>query len=675
MSNSTETDPLEDEYVGYAKQGGNIVMIIISILGIIINSIFSIDYLRNIISIKNRNNAGISAVEKILCMIAIVETFISVFWLVNNIQMTDLKEDSHCKVIAHFEIFLNLFDWLILSTSLYQIKIILLNPQEILESGKRVYKYIIGCFIISVLSLALSIPSDIGGLSPMLTCFLNLDDLQEAYQYILAWLIICIPLFCFGFGGYQVYLIMKSNQYKNDKNNREFFIEYSYFVITYIFSSILLILTYVIHYIIHRVDPDNEQSGSYKAFIAFVTFLTCSTPLIVGIIRYYRTGLLKKIFKLCKRKRQNLIQENDDDEELIDLDETVEENRMFNLEKKILEKLIIKYFTAVSFALGKSKYMDEEGEQKEKSEKYLIEEHQDYRINKDEILKDMDLSLNDDIKVLGEANIDIEVTEYNSTLFKKLRQLEGLNEDKIIAMFQPKKGTNQLIHQVKDTLYINSSNKLLMLKKIGREQIYFFQRNILPYLYEYFVNHPNSLICRVFGFYKIKIEQGEDKYMALIYNINESLDSNFLNDNDNDIKYMKLSESEFKKNIIGAKSLDLGIQHIATNPKINLDANLTNENKKKSFKLSLSEPESEKLDKIIISDAEFLASKNINGYHYIVFERKIRDNNTNLLNMSYDSKDENDKNEVNSPITKEIKKYIFNSNKPNTIYCICINGI
>ena len=168
----------------------------------------------------------------------------------------------------------------------------------------------------------------------MLTCFLNLDDLQEAYQYILAWLIICIPLFCFGFGGYQVYLIMKSNQYKNDKNNREFFIEYSYFVITYIFSSILLILTYVIHYIIHRVDPDNEQSGSYKAFIAFVTFLTCSTPLIVGIIRYYRTGLLKKIFKLCKRKRQNLIQENDDDEELIDLNETVEENRMFNLEKK-----------------------------------------------------------------------------------------------------------------------------------------------------------------------------------------------------------------------------------------------------------------------------------------------------------------------------------------------------
>ena len=676
MNNSTD-DPLKDEYVGYAKQGGNIVMIIISILGIIINSIFSIDYLKNIISIKNRNNAGISAVEKILCMIAIVETFISVFWLVNNIEMNNLTDDSHCQIIAHFEIFLNLFDWLILSTSLYQIKIILLNPQEILESGRRVYKYIIGCLIVSVASLALSIPAKVGGRSPMLTCFLNLDDLKYPYQYILSWLIICIPLFCFGFGGYQVYLIMKSNQYKNDKNNREFFIEYSYFVITYIFSSIILILTYVIHYIIHRVDHDNLESNSYKVFIAFVTFLTCSTPLIVGVIRYYRTGLLKKIFKLCKRKRQNLIQE--DDEELIDLDEVVEENRMFNLEKKILEKLIIKYFTAVSFALGKSKYIDEEGEQKEKNEKYLIEEHQDYRINKDEILKDMDLSLNDDIKVLGEANIDIEVTEYNSTLFKKLRQLEGLNEDKIIAMFQPKKGTNQLIHQVKDTLYINSSNKLLMLKKVGREQIYFFQRNILPYLYDYFVNHPNSLICRVFGFYRIKIEQGEDKYMALIYNINESLDSNCEKNNNIDIKYMKLSESEFKKNIfIGSKQVDLGIQHISTQPKINLDTTVINENKKKaSFKLSLSEFESEKLNKIIISDAEFLTSKNINGYHYMIFKRKIREDDLNLSNMSFESiKDENDKNSNGTKsVAIEIKKYVFNSNKANTIYCICINGI
>ena len=197
-------------------------------------------------------------------------------------------------------------------------------------------------------------------------------------------------------------------QYKNDKNNREFFIEYSYFVITYIISSILLIVVYVINYIVIKVNYEGLKNNWYKGFISVVTFLTCSTPLIVGVIRYYRTGLLKKIFGFCRKRRanNNLIEDNDEEEQqLVEIDERI-----------ILEKLIIKYFTAVSFALGKSKYKEEENVQDEKDEKTLLEEKKDYIINREEILKDLDLSLNDDIKVLGEANIDIEVTEYNSTI-------------------------------------------------------------------------------------------------------------------------------------------------------------------------------------------------------------------------------------------------------------------
>ena len=77
---------IEDNYVGYAGEAGNVILIIISIIGIIINLIFSVDYSKNIITIKNRNNAGISTVEKILCFIAIIETFISIFWMVNNLK-------------------------------------------------------------------------------------------------------------------------------------------------------------------------------------------------------------------------------------------------------------------------------------------------------------------------------------------------------------------------------------------------------------------------------------------------------------------------------------------------------------------------------------------------------------------------------------------------------------
>ena len=412
--------------------------------------------------------------------------------------------------------------------------------------------------------------------------------------------------------------------------------------------------------------------------MALVTFLTCSTPLIVGVIRYYRTGLLKRLCKLCqKKKRSGLIDEND--EELIDVDdESVEGGRMFNMEKKMLEKLIVKYFTAVSFALGKSKYNESEGDGEEKTEKITEREYSNYKINRSEILKDLDLSLNEDIKVLGEANIDIEVTEYNSSLFKKLRQLEGLNEDKIIEMFQPKRGTNQLIHQIQDSFYINSSNKLLMLKKIKREQILFFQKNILPSLYEYFVNNPNSLICRIFGFFRIKIEEQDEIYMALIYNIHESIGGKWSNDEEN-IKKMKLTENEFKSNIvIGSSSNDLSIRNMSTNfAKMKLDNTTFYEpNKKTSFKLALSEYENDKLIKIVNNDTKFLMQKGINNYKYMIFEKKLKGIGNNPLNISIDEDNKDQKDDTNNvKIMNEIKKYIFNSNKPNAIYCICINGV
>ena len=509
-------------YVGYGTFGINLVLIFISIFGIIINSFFVFNYLKKIISIKNKSNLGISAMEKVLCMIAMVETLISVCWLLNNLFIQDtekmLKKNYclYCKLIAHIEIFLYLFDWMILSTSLYQIKIILLNPQQILESGKRVIKYVLISLGISLVSFLFSIPANFGGVSPMLTCFINVKGLNSPYKHAFFWIFFSLPLLCFAFGGYQIYLIKTSSQYKNEKKNRELYTEYSYFVVTYIIFSLILIMSYIL----------SKVSDVINGFQLVFTMLSCSNPLIVGLIRIFRTGLIKNV---CKRKQRNII--NEEENKLLDDNEN-ENNagRIFLLEKKILENLIVKYFTAISYVLGKSKYMFDEGEEDQqtaetKEPEFDLNEHVDYKITKSEILKDLDLAINEDIKVLEESNFDIDLTEYNPSTFKKLRELEGFNEDKIISMFQPKKGTNQLINRVKDTLYINSVNKLLMLKKIKREQLMFFQRNLLPDLYNYFVNHPNSLICRVFGLYKIKIDQGQEEYLALMYNTNESLEN------------------------------------------------------------------------------------------------------------------------------------------------------
>ena len=455
----------------------------------------------------------------------------------------------------------------------------------------------------------------------MLTCFINIQNLKgNALRQSFFWLFFSLPLICFVFGGIQICIITSSIQYKNDK---QLFKEYSYFIITYIFFSVLLIICYIVNYFKIELISDNI----YNVYIMITTFLSCSTPLLVGIFRVYRTGFIQSLFSKKPPIQMRLLEE----------DEANEGGRMYNMEKKLLEKLIIKYFIAVSYALGKSKY-DEEGEEGkivEESETFEPNERSEYIITKSNILKDLDLAINEDIKVLEEPNIDIVVTEYNSSVFKKIRKLEDLNEDKIISMFQPKKGTNQLIKKIKETIYINSTNKLLMLKQIKKENFLFYQRNILKDLYEHFVNHKNSLICRVFGLYKINIDHTEDVYMALMYNINESLETveniNLLSSK-NEVRQMKLNESQLKRNIIiDSKQNKNNMRNFTIDiPKSNFDGSFivgyahTNTNtNNKLFKINLTDYENEKLINIISQDTEFLRNRNVYGFSFLIFERNV----------------------------------------------------
>ena len=644
-----DTDQLN--YVGYGTNWLNTIMIIISVLGIIINSIFTFNYGKQILETRKKNkkktdkDKDVSAVEIILCIVAFVETFISICWLINNLVMNNtqrmLEHCLGCSIIAHFEIFFYLFDWMILSTSLYQVRIILLNPERILESTSRVIKYLIFSFIIALSSLIISIPLDIGGVSPLLTCFININILNSPSEIIFFWIFFTIPLFCIFFGLSQVFLIMRSNEYKLEKNNRIFFIEYSYFVITYIIFSLILIISYIINWIL--IKSKSEKTEGYKFFILFVTLISCSTPLIVGFIRSIRTGLLKRLF--CGKKDTLL--------------NKPEERPIANLEKRLLEQLIIKYFTAVSYALGKSKYTEKEEREGEENETNNVDnvfnamEHEDYSITKEDILKDLDLSINEDIKILQETNVDIQITEYNPKVFKKLRELEGFNEDLLISMFPPKKGTDQLIQKKNETIYINSINKLLMLKQIKKEHLLFYQRNILPDLYNHFVKNKDSIICRVFGLYKIKIDQKNEVYMALMYNINESLDSDNsdLLEINNNVKQMKINEDELRASIG--------------------DNNQKIEGNNKIFKINLTKNDNDKLIEIIQRDIQYLKSKSIDKFRFLVFERNIEDKQKILL-----SSDENNENrtrlDLKSKAFNNIKKYIFYSNSPNVIYTICI---
>ena len=105
--------------IGYLNIGWNIFMILLSCFGIIINLYFGIIYLRRIIVIKrgtSQNKVIVSLIEKILCLISIVEAFISIGWLINSLFMYNFgkieSSRKECRILGSFEIYFYLFDWM-----------------------------------------------------------------------------------------------------------------------------------------------------------------------------------------------------------------------------------------------------------------------------------------------------------------------------------------------------------------------------------------------------------------------------------------------------------------------------------------------------------------------------------------------------------------------------------
>ena len=100
----------------------------------------------------------------------------------------------------------------------------------------------------------------------------------------------------------------------------------------------------------------------------------------------------------------------------------------------------------------------------------------------------------------------------------------------------------------------------------------------------------------------------------------------------------------------------------------------TSSSNSKSFKINLTDYDNEKLLNIINQDSQFLKSKNIFGFSFLVFERNIE--NKDRISIIKDEEDDKAENKgqlgPTSKLSAHIKKYIFNSSISNVIYSIGI---
>ena len=698
--------------IGYTSDEGNIVLIAISLLGIAINLLFFIISIRKIIISNRKKNVKISSIEKILCAISIIETCISICWLLNSFvisNMRKLKEKCDwCAFIGLFEIFFYIFDWMILVATLIQIKNILIKPLELLKTEKLIGKYIIFGILFSLFNVVFGCLSDVEGPSPMLTCFVRVYGWEykseEVYKNIFYVFFFVIPIFILFYGIYLVFIIINLPEFKQSKENKGFIISYLFYVIIYILLALLLISAYIVDYF-----NGNNDSDSFKTFIQIVTYLSCSTPLIVGTFRLFKANIIKRLLS-CKSNKDLLINKNIDYnyEESLNMTSNKKSNKetdYVEFEKGLLCIEFKKIFVGISYVLDKYKHYSEEQNACDNSIYNInssITDIQTYKINKNEILKDLDLLINEDKFVLEQKEINIKLKVYNAKFFKKMREIDGIKEDQIIRTIQPKNVSANLIRTFKNgSFYINSTNMQYILKIIKPDKISYYNEKIMKNgIDTYLEKNPNSLICRVYGLFQMQIDDKKIYHLALMDNVYEflennvsltkkkkninedyemsrdTMDSSKFNENQNN-KIMYCFDNEIERLISNDENLENSRASILSKSFIrNFTINANNTNKEPKFKIMLLENELTRLKTLINNDVEFLHEIGVSKVKFMIVEKTINNplfngNESESSNLDEASINKNAESEVNS---NRNKKYLFKSKTQNIVYCISIIG-
>ena len=712
----------KDPFIGFGSEVQNVIMIILSFFGIFINLYFALTSIKRIINKDKSKNVNISSIEKILSIISVTETFISICWLINSFKMNTQSEQLEncevCCILGIIELFLYIFDWMILISTLIQIKQILTNPLETLKTEKNIFRYIIFCVIFGLATGICGFYADVEGVSPMLTCFIdvsgwNYEDNEKIYRTIFFFMFFFIPICILLYGIYQGYSIIQLPQYKSNKKNRKFFKSYLQYIFTYIILALLLISVYVCDAIIDQNEPNKVM----KIYINIVTILSCSTPLIVGIIRLVKTKLIKKLlFCSCIK---NINNDNIDYKKSEYLNGKEKDDFHFiDFEEELICKEFKKIFIGISYILDKSKQLDNEETDQDKKEKMQSNEKEEtnlintnninnneidindenefefdnyYKINKQEILKDFDLGINEDIFVLVQDEIDIVAIEYCPKFFKQIRNADKIKEDYLVEVFQPKNVIPELFKKTNDSnYYINSTNKQFILKSMSLEQIEFYKNYLKrKKINEYLEKNKDSIINRVYGLYYLKIDNNKNYYIALMDNIYESIDKDlFINNKDEGPNINNSKEDDepleiknnleekkmyFNENEINDKIVTNNVDEVNSDNRKNSNKNLIRKESlfsiDKKYKIYLDESEGIRLKEIIKKDIGFLHKVGTGRVQFFVVKKTLSEYIFNNL-FNNDIKEKNIKDNDNTGI----KKYIFKSNIENVIYCITISG-
>jgi len=470
-----------------------------------------------------------------------------------------------------------------------------------MKSKKKIIVSLLINTIISILiTLILYFSNNIGE-SPMNSCLIKyVVFFQTNYMYkIILVIFLLSPIFLIAFIIYKVVIVVKSESYNNDVINQKLFRAH----IFYLFGYLLFYFLFPILYFTWAFKVNNLESFSFA-----ISLILNFGPIIIWFVRIY-------ISKLSVIYSNNFIPEDGDAMSLLDKIKDVDGEQNQQFESSAIKKFVSNFYISVCFCLEKSnsfpniKYSELKGKMIDKSNNYVITQKK--------IAKELPNSqLVNDTLIKSREKFSIQCVEYSPYVFNYLRQLDQVSNEMIISSMLPMNNKNG----IKETegkggaFFINSDDYEFILKTITEQEYKIMMRLLHKNMVEYFKLNGNSIICRIYGVYKIKIDTGllqsDEIYFILMKNVVGSFIENLL------CKYDLKGSSLNRK--VGYENIDKTVMK-------DLNFNEVEE------VFLLNKADSKKLLNICEKDSKFLCKSGIMDYS--LFVAKISLNNDEIKSL------------------------------------------
>lgn len=515
----------------------------------------------NFVLYKASNPA--SSLDKMLFLWTVIGCIIAISWLINIILFPKARllktRCVTCFFYSLITIFLFVFEWTFFVCCMINFRSVILNPMDERSFASRLKLYVFSCLIVSLVYTTTVFLSGIYGVSPMLTCFIKNNYVNDATKINATYFILGVPI---------IYIIYFIYIFINIFRLRKIIVNIDVKISAYklLIYGIILIISYFPTIFLYLVTINKEiSSPSFYSWLSYYCSLTnISVNLITGIgraLEYISPISLKNYIKdnaIIEKELFDNINKNSDNyfgKPSISLEDNIAKsdsnytirscnfnsnynsdsnnflnvpvsskfnykNSLLNIKSnQILDNFLRDSVLAIIFTLNKSIY-EVETINKCYMNKYIFENREFCfdTLKNPELIGNLIFSDQSYLEALKKYPITVNIIEHSPKLFKKLRDIDKVSEVNIISSLLTANVSSIKTGKGKSgALFLPTLDNQYIIKTMEEED---YNTIMSDSFMTYYLMHidtysEESLICRFYGIYTIKSE-GNSKPFRLI---------------------------------------------------------------------------------------------------------------------------------------------------------------